>query len=310
MNKADAIQKIMEDHLNRVKNSSGNTVDQIENMRVIKGDAILDFFKYATLLKDQEAKGIYATKQERISLSYADDLLSLISSHIRSATKTMNHGVEPKFTNESQSNFTNGSQSNMLYKTWGKDETEELSVRCPTTEAKIELPQSNTKPQSKDSFQWKPSRPLYFNPFSGPSHSNPFSSESRPPQRGGVMTEMIGNMETTDLSELFEMAGGCNYAVDKPTIINYWADWCPYSTKFEPEWRKFESEAKTKYPHLQVLDLNVGQDRDLSALAHKSGVDGYPTIVLYANGKMTHLIAGNKTQKDIMQFIEQNLNKK
>lgn len=95
--------------------------------------------------------------------------------------------------------------------------------------------------------------------------------------------------------------------VKKITIINFWADWCPFSKKFHPEWEKFKETAHKKFPDLKIADLNVQQNAELEKIAKKAGVRGYPTVILYHNGKMDEIIAGDKTAKDIEKFVKENI---
>lgn len=123
-------------------------------------------------------------------------------------------------------------------------------------------------------------------------------------------TEYINNLTTTEANNLFSnenQKGGEDkneMDVKKPTIINYWADWCGYSKKFLPKWEKFKIEAKEKYPNLQVLDLNVKNDEELNNMAKKAGVSGYPTLVLYKDGNKKYSIASNMNTDDIIKFID------
>lgn len=95
-----------------------------------------------------------------------------------------------------------------------------------------------------------------------------------------------------------------NFDVAKPTVINYWADWCGYSNNFKPEWEKFVRNASTRYPNVQVTNLNVKKDKELSTLASQVGVEGYPTIVFFINGNKYKMLSGRKTMKDVNTFID------
>ncbi|XWV24927.1 thioredoxin domain-containing protein [Tupanvirus deep ocean] len=94
-----------------------------------------------------------------------------------------------------------------------------------------------------------------------------------------------------------------NFKVDKPTLINYWADWCGPSKAFKPNWDKFVNTYKNKFQDLQVTDLNVKTDDKLNKLASAAGVKGYPTLVLFYNGSKYHKVASGMTVDDINNFI-------
>lgn len=95
--------------------------------------------------------------------------------------------------------------------------------------------------------------------------------------------------------------------VTKPTIINYWADWCGPSNRFLNEWNKFKQSAKKLFPHLQVQDLNVENDNDKKMLAKENGVNSFPTIILYNNGKRYKISAGGLSFNDLVKWIDYSL---
>lgn len=62
-----------------------------------------------------------------------------------------------------------------------------------------------------------------------------------------------------------------------PTVIRFWADWCPYCYQemkdLEPVAARFKSE------HLTLLAINVGQDRaKVQAFAARLGIS-YPALI-------------------------------
>ena len=103
--------------------------------------------------------------------------------------------------------------------------------------------------------------------------------------------------------------------INKPTLVYYWADWCGYSIKFNPTWKEFETNSKNKFPNLQIVELNVNDDKqilngkklskvELNKLASDVGVEGYPTIVLFYNKKTYPKIVSRASVDDINNFIK------
>jgi len=177
------------------------------------------------------------------------------------------------------------------------------------------------------------------NPITPPSYILPVSdfsptNSATKKQAGGIdkpvpispsststssMTDYINNISTTEAekvlngpigSKIPSKTASVSYGtkssldVNKPTVINYWADWCGYSNNFLPEWKKFELAAKQKFPQVQVLDLNVEHNKELIDLASSIGVNGYPTTVVFCKGKYTPMVCGNKVGSEVMEFVQ------
>ena len=138
-------------------------------------------------------------------------------------------------------------------------------------------------------------------------------------------SEYINNITSTEASRLAseyqKMQPSINLShanktldVDKPTLVYYWADWCGYSTKFNPTWKEFELNSKNKFPNLQVIELNVNDDaqilngkklskQELNKLASDVGVQGYPSVVLFYNKKTYPKVVSKASVNDINNFI-------
>ena len=127
-------------------------------------------------------------------------------------------------------------------------------------------------------------------------------------------TEYFDNITTTEAERLVadydknfrdkEQKGGTEYDINKPTLINYWANWCPASQKFIPEWENFKRISSKEFPELQIMDVDGAVYPELVKKSGvKDGIKGYPTIVLYYNGT-TYPRVGYAKSNDIIKFVK------
>lgn len=133
----------------------------------------------------------------------------------------------------------------------------------------------------------------------------------------GAFTDYINNLNTSEANRLEKLydkdeldlknTEKKNFEVDKPTIINFWADWCGWSKSFLPTWEKFREEAKKKFPNLQVGDLNTAHNKNFEAIAQNAGVTAYPTIVFFNKGSKYNTGASRLSVDDINKFIADHL---
>lgn len=275
----------------------------IRDMRVIHGCAI---YAAAVFRSNIGAKDpISVTDDEWIQLSANESVLSVIQDYIRkcendlyrikSSVTSASNAITGLKNSENMTNVGNdiaaSSKVKPIIRT-NADGTNELSIQNMTTEA-----DTGSKTQEGGNC----------------GMNTPPSSLSRIDSQN--TTEILNGLTNTEADRMYkdyqlkkrsQNGGNQNRQLDfkKPTIINYWADWCPYSTKFTPQWKSFVEKAKSVYPDIQVLDLNVSKDPELQKLAQKVGVKGFPTLVYFNNNKKYYLVAGNSTVDDIMAFIQ------
>lgn len=127
-----------------------------------------------------------------------------------------------------------------------------------------------------------------------------------------TLTDDVNGLETSEANGLVEeYAAGLKglkskgYDVRKPTLLRVWANWCGPSRQSTPAWKEFER--KSTIPGLQIVDLEVGDDPIKQDLAKKLGVTGYPTILLFKDGKIYK--CGERSADGIELFCKQHLGK-
>lgn len=113
-------------------------------------------------------------------------------------------------------------------------------------------------------------------------------------------TNNTKNIKNTQSSKYSAQTGGIDYDITKPTLVNYWADWCGASLKFYPEWEKFEKLAGTEFPSLQVVEVNGAKYPEV---VKKANVKMYPTMVFYYNNTPHQKVGYSKTE-DIIKFVK------
>lgn len=128
----------------------------------------------------------------------------------------------------------------------------------------------------------------------------------RPSNQTAVALDRPSNQDVVSVDLPAKQTGGENDYYKIPTLINFWADWCPASQKFKPTWDTFIKSATKNFPQLKIYDVNVKRNNDLIDCATKVGVEGYPTVVLLYKDKIHHLL-GNKSVKDIEKFVRDRL---
>ncbi len=89
---------------------------------------------------------------------------------------------------------------------------------------------------------------------------------------------------------------------DVPVIVDFWAPWCNPCKMIAPVLEKMAKEQAGK---MVVAKVNTDENPEW---AGKYGVQGIPTLLLVANGKIVHRQTGALPEpilKDmIMQFLE------
>ena len=91
----------------------------------------------------------------------------------------------------------------------------------------------------------------------------------------------------------------------KGELVLYYAMWCGHSRSFLPEFEKFEKFAKDNLPHCRVMKTRCEDGNE--ATCSQKGVDGFPTVILYAKNGQEKVFDKERTMQKLVEFVNENL---
>lgn len=295
-------------------NNQTDTKNILREMRIIHGCAIYDNFDDIMNIYKKNGKG--TTDEDWIKLSANASFLHIMHHHIRHCEKMSyikDHHIgrsnnDDIFSTDSESQYTQSPQQTQYTKS--KIVPVFNRVSANTEELSLKNIQSDLNSENTPAilFRKKIEQAAQdIDIMAGGDRLTEFDT-----------TEYVNNIGTTEADDLEveydieyddgnntgnNMTGG--FDTSKPTVVLYWGDWCPPSRRFKPTWDKFEEFSKKNLPNIQVTDINVRKDdKKAIELASAVGVNSYPTIVFFHNGKKHHKPAGPMSVDDISNFIK------
>ena len=84
---------------------------------------------------------------------------------------------------------------------------------------------------------------------------------------------------------------------DKPTVVDFWAEWCGPCKVLGPEFEALSSEMSD----VKFAKLDVDNNQDI---ASKFGVMSIPTMILFKGGNEVDRAVGARSKEDIKKWIE------
>ena len=87
----------------------------------------------------------------------------------------------------------------------------------------------------------------------------------------------------------------------KPTIVDFWAEWCGPCKMIAPV---LEQIAEEKSDVIIIGKINVDEN---SQTATKFGIRGIPTLMLFKNGEAIGTQVGALSKNDLEKFIADNI---
>tara|TARA_A100001011_G_C13781438_1_gene623317 strand:+ start:279 stop:599 length:321 start_codon:yes stop_codon:yes gene_type:complete len=88
---------------------------------------------------------------------------------------------------------------------------------------------------------------------------------------------------------------------DKPTIVDFWAEWCGPCKQIGPVLEEISNEMKDK---VIIAKHNIDQQPNTPT---KYGIRGIPTMLLFKNGELKATKVGASTKTNIVEWIKQNI---
>ena len=88
---------------------------------------------------------------------------------------------------------------------------------------------------------------------------------------------------------------------DKPVLVDFWAQWCPYCRRIAPAFDKvWEQYVDT------LITGKINYDEE-PQLIQRFGIDTIPTLMLFKNGKAIGSIVAPGSKAAIEAFIKETL---
>lgn len=89
---------------------------------------------------------------------------------------------------------------------------------------------------------------------------------------------------------------------EKTVLVDFWADWCSPCLVIAPVLEVIASEYEDE---LVIAKLEVDDGENMK-LAGRYQVRGFPTIMMFRDGKEVNRFSGAKSQQAIEIFIDEN----
>lgn len=87
-------------------------------------------------------------------------------------------------------------------------------------------------------------------------------------------------------------------------LVLFYADWCGHCKKLKPTWDETAKEVNAGKKTPKMLKVNCGDDNDESKkLMKKYDINGYPTILLFVNGRPTPY-DGERTEEGFLNALK------
>ena len=90
---------------------------------------------------------------------------------------------------------------------------------------------------------------------------------------------------------------------DKPTLVDFWAEWCGPCKQIGPI---LEEISKEKINLIKIVKINIDENPNTP---QKYGVRGIPTLMFFNNGNLIDTKVGSLPKSTLNEWINSILNK-
>ena len=88
---------------------------------------------------------------------------------------------------------------------------------------------------------------------------------------------------------------------NKPTVVDFWAEWCGPCKQIGPVLEEISDEMKDQ---VVIAKHNIDQEPNTPT---KYGIKGIPTMLLFKGGELKATKVGATTKSNIVSWIKQNI---
>mgnify|MGYP001488528489 CR=1 FL=1 len=88
---------------------------------------------------------------------------------------------------------------------------------------------------------------------------------------------------------------------EKPTVVDFWAEWCGPCKQIGPALEEISEEMKDQ---VTIAKHNIDEEPNTPT---KYGIRGIPTMLLFKDGELKATKVGATTKSNILTWIKENI---